>query len=130
MKTAIIHGCYNTTNFGDLLLLEMIAKYLKEKWGIKSFTLKVPEGIDLEFCEVSSSPFKWLMPDFAVFGGGGYLHDGNGDEVTTKRLLRYTLPAHIWKLTKKPYCIIAPGGGPDAEGKGAKRIKWLIDNAS
>jgi polysaccharide pyruvyl transferase WcaK-like protein len=130
MKTAIVHGCYNTTNFGDLLLLEIIAKYLKEKWAIESKTYKLPKGIELEYCSVSRSPFYWLRPDYAVFGGGGYLHDDNGEEKATKRLLRYSLPACMWKILKVPYAIIAPGGGPSAVGVGASRIKSLCKNAS
>jgi hypothetical protein len=36
MRKALIHGCFNTTNFGDLLLAELIGKYLLEKWNIEA----------------------------------------------------------------------------------------------
>lgn len=129
MKKAIVHGSYNTTNFGDLLLLDMIGKYLRNKWNIQSETPRLPKGISLEFCTEVKSIFNFLKPDYAILGGGGYLHDENGDPIITKRLLRYTIPAKIWKFLGVPYAIIGPGGGPDAVGKGAKRIAWLCQNA-
>lgn len=129
MKKAIIHGCYNTTNFGDLLLLELIAKYLQENWGIISETPRLPKSVNLEYCSVVKSIAGSLKPDYAIFGGGGYLHDQGGDHTVTKRLLRYTIPATIWKVLNVPYAIIGPGGGPKAVGKGAKRIVRLCQNA-
>lgn len=129
MKKAIIHGCYNTTNFGDLLLLELLAKHISTKGNIICYTYKIPKGIELEYCHVINSKLDWFTTDLAIFGGGGYLHDENGDPVVTQRLLRYTIPARIWKLLGINYCIIGPGGGPDATGKGLGRIKWLCNNA-
>lgn len=130
MAKATVHGCYNTTNFGDLLLLELTAKYLKDRWNIDSETLRLPADIRLEYCTAAPSVLTSLRPQYAVFGGGGYLEDEGGSKLGTKRLLRYSLPAKIWRTLGVRYAVVAPGGGPTAVGLGAKRIKYICDNAS
>ena len=129
MKTAIIHGCYNTTNFGDLLLLEIISKYIKEKHNIKPKSIRLHPKMELDFCEQQTSIKDSLKPDFAIFGGGGYLHDHGQDGA--KKTLRYYLPARVWKLLGVPYIVLAPGGGPTCETKaGFKRLKYVLSKAS
>lgn len=129
MERALIHGCFNTTNFGDLLLAELIAKYLLEKWNIETETIRLLKDVPLEYCK-QASVGHIIKPKYAIYGGGGYLHDSNGNPRITKRLLRYTLPAKVWKTLRIPYSIIGPGGGPYAVGTGAERIKFLCNNAS
>jgi polysaccharide pyruvyl transferase WcaK-like protein len=130
MQKATVHGCYNTTNFGDLLLLELTAKYLYDKWKIQSESLRLPADIRLEYCSAAPSVLTSLRPNYAIFGGGGYLEDEGGSKIGTKRLLRYWLPAKIWRMLGVQYAVIAPGGGPTAVGLGAERIRYICANAS
>ena len=129
MKTAIVHGCYNTTNFGDLLLLEIISKYLREEHHILPKSIRLHPEMELDFCEMQTQITDTLKPDYAIFGGGGYLHDHGQDGV--KKTLRYYIPARVWKLLGVPYIVLAPGGGPTCETKtGAKRLKYVLSEAS
>ncbi|WP_028295683.1 polysaccharide pyruvyl transferase family protein [Olivibacter sitiensis] len=129
-KKAVIHGCYNTTNFGDLLLLEIIAKYLKEKWLIESVTLRLPSAIQLEYCDAEWKVGNVLFPKFVVFGGGGYLEDDNGTKIGKKVLLRYTLPARLWRLFGISYALVGAGAGPIGSKTGGKRIKYICQHAT
>ena len=128
MKTAIVHGCYNTTNFGDLLLLEMISKHLQSKWNLDVKSIRVDPNINLEYCSQVKSLRHIIDPDYIIFGGGGYLHDHGLKGA--KKTLRYYLPAKLWANLGKEYVIIAPGGGPTAHTeKGAKRLRYLLEKS-
>ena len=131
MRKAVVHGCFNTTNFGDLLLLEIIAKYLKDKWDIDSNTLRVPKSMELEYCTTDRPSFlDFISPKFAVYGGGGYLEDDGGTEAGKKVLLRYSLPAKVWNFFKVPYALVGAGAGPIVSDEGKSKIKYICKNAN
>ena len=126
----VIHGCYNTSNFGDLLLLDLLAKHLSCAWNASVSTLRCQQAAGLLHCRPRPTLRSALRPDFAVLGGGGYLHDGDGDATVTKRLLRYSLPARFWSLQGVPVAMIAPGAGPWGQGIGARRIRQIVNACS
>jgi len=126
----VVHGCYNTRNFGDLLLLDLLAKHLSCVWSASVSTLRCQQAAGLIYCKPRPTLRSALRPDLAIFGGGGYLHDGDGDATVTKRLLRYSLPARFWSLQGVPVAMIAPGAGPWGQGIGARRIRQTLNACS
>lgn len=130
MKDIILHGCYHTRNFGDLLMLDMIGRHIQKSPGNSVSSpwihpdeirnLNISSGNGLRGC---------FFKDAAILGGGGYFVDEASDKRSTQRLLRYLVPAAIWRLTNTPYQIIGVGVGPELTLKGAKYVKFICDGA-
>lgn len=129
MKRAIIHGCYHTANFGDLLLVDLVSDHLRDTYGIDTVSPWIAPSV-AEQVHVDAG--RGLRDCFggcaAILGGGGYLHSGS-DHRAQRRLLRYFVPAKIWQLTRTPYVIVGTGAGPKIEGKGLTRIRQLCTGA-
>jgi len=118
----VVHGCYNTPNFGDLLLLDLAAGHVERRFGVRPSVpwpllgsrndLMASAGNGLATC---------IKADAAIFGGGGYLAD-RGTVASARRLLRYTIPARLWRALRTPYVIVGVGVGPLLSERGAKRV--------
>lgn len=130
MKNVIVHGCYHTRNFGDLLMLDMIGRHLGKSplnrvtspWihNEEVKNLAVASGNGLKGC---------FFKDAAILGGGGYFVDDASDKRSTQRLLRYSVPAAIWRLFNIPYQIVGVGVGPELTSKGAQQVKFICNGA-
>jgi len=130
MKKVVVHGCYHTRNFGDILMLDLIGRRLNAK---KECTVSSPwlhenelGNIDVEYGGGIKGCF---LKDVAILGGGGYLVDEEGDSRSTQRLLRYSVPARIWRIFNVPYSIVGVGVGPELTARGAKRVRYICDGA-
>jgi len=124
-----IHGCYNSANFGDLLLLDLMAMHIERTHGIRSVCPWIaPSQRD----EIAAVPGRGLRDcfglDAAVFGGGGYFGDAGG-RTGRRRLLRYSVPAAIWRFTRVPYVVVGVGAGANPSPTGMRRLRAICAGA-
>lgn len=130
MKKIVLHGCYNTSNFGDLLLLDMVTGSIQEEEGHIVLT---PWISDAEKNTVKATSIvsvsDFLSADVGVFGGGGYFVDVPGNPKKAVKLLRYAMPAFLWRMFRIPYAIVGVGVGPELSFLGGKIVKFICSGA-
>ncbi len=124
-RRVALHGCYNTLNFGDVLLLDLLARHVAARPDTRAFNPWPPAAKTAKTGE--RGLLGCLRADAAVFGGGGYLTDAGGR--STRRLSRYSLPARLWRTTRTPYCIVGAGIGPPLTGRGARHAATVFRGA-
>lgn len=124
----VIHGCYNTTNFGDLLLLDLLSQEMQSRLGIQPICPWVHKSQVNNIHAVAGNGLRdCLGARIAVFGGGGYLVNNSGN--VNKRLIRYTAPALIWQMAKVPYAIVGVGAGPRLTKLDGPLVRSLCNGA-
>lgn len=125
-----IHGCYHNRNFGDLLILDLVSEAIEQFSGRPALCPWINES---ELQNVRPLAGKGLrsVPSaaLAVLGGGGYLTDDES-KGSTKRLLRYLVPALIWRGCGIPYAIIGVGAGPQLSRLGASMVRSICGGAA
>lgn len=128
-RRILLHGCYHTRNFGDLLIAELLCGYIEKLLGYP------PTSIDLNTdaqmgtrCRPGAKLAALLPAAAAILGGGGYLNN-QPDHHSLRRLSRYSLPARIWRYTGVPYIITGVGVGPSYTSRGASKIRYICDGA-
>ncbi|WP_404466675.1 polysaccharide pyruvyl transferase family protein [Planococcus rifietoensis] len=114
-KNIALHGSYYHHNFGDLLMLDIMTKWIKEENDLNKVFLPHASESVANVLAVDGFGIKSLLKaDALIYGGGGYL----GEPPTKKYLwglrasLRHTPASHIMKVRNKPYSIIGVGVGP------------------
>lgn len=118
----VVHGCYNTPNFGDLLLLDLAAGHVERRFGVRpSVPWPPPECRNDLMATAGNGLATCIKADAAIFGGGGYLAD-RGTAASARRLMRYSIPAQLWRAMRTPYVIVGVGVGPRLSERGAKRV--------
>ncbi len=133
MKKIVIHGCYHTNNFGDLLILDVIAQHVMEVTNIPTEDVICPWIAGSQQDNVLPRAGRGLKDCWfagtAIFGGGGYFTNGNTLR-SQLRFLRYSVPALIWRLIGTPYAVIGVGAGPTISTFVRRQIRWLCAGAS
>ncbi len=126
----LLHGCYNTRNFGDLLLLELLTRYVRRTFDADAVSpwlcLPVARGLS---CRPGHGLLSCLHARAAIFGGGGYFTDHGGEQWAIRKLLRYSVPAAIWRMLRIPYVISGVGVGPLTSEVGRNRVRSICVNA-
>ena len=119
-----IHGCYNNANFGDLLILDVMAHHVEQTLGIAPFCARIrDESVPFVHADVGRSPIDLLDVDAAFFGGGGYFCD------YFRRSLGYSIPARIWQACKIPYVVAGVGVGPTISPAAIRQFRVVADGA-
>jgi polysaccharide pyruvyl transferase WcaK-like protein len=125
-------GHYWTSNFGDVLLRDLMEKHLKNNSFVsdvytinaKNFGIHVSIFGKLKF--LISLVFK---SDIIIFGGGGYL-ESTGAGYSNKFILSsFYMVCLVCRILNKPYYIFGPGVGPKVEGFSGKLIKKICSGA-
>ncbi|MEM1423655.1 MAG: polysaccharide pyruvyl transferase family protein [Planctomycetota bacterium] len=124
----VLTGHYNTVNFGDILIAELMAREVRAMTGAPPLCPWVHPDVANLVCFAAGSGWSDCRGDAAIFGGGGYLNDGimGGG---SRRLLKYALTSRLFRLTRTPYCVAGVGAGPTCSSKGAKRIRSVLMGA-
>lgn len=108
----LIHGCYHNRNFGDLLLLDLLSMAIERLTGRRPLCPWVHASERNNVHALAGAGLNSIFGGTgAVFGGGGYLTDDDS-KGSSKRLLRYLVPALVWRFSGVPYGIFAVGVGP------------------
>ena len=127
----IIHGCYANNNFGDLLLHDIMSAYLSKQYPVETVCPWVHRRQRGRLLGSSGRGVRGCVgAAAAVFGGGGYLNDRNGDRTGMRRLLRYSLPSLLWRATRTPYVSGGVGAGPLVSSAGARRVRSVCRGAA
>ncbi len=130
MKKIMVHGCYNTSNFGDLLLLDMVSGFVESEGDC---IVLAPWISDAEKENIKARPvssiFSLLSPSLAVLGGGGYFVDTPNNLRKTLKLMRYAFPALLWRLMGIPYVIVGVGVGPSLTRLGGFFVRFICGGA-
>jgi polysaccharide pyruvyl transferase WcaK-like protein len=122
-----VHGCYNTPNFGDRLLHDIVVARLSAG-GDEVCSLSEVRSLRRPSLPYLASCLRFLNVDAAVFGGGGYFNTRRGQS-SARNLWRYVVPAKAWFRRHIPFGVIGVGVGPELTPNGAKRVKWICDRA-
>ncbi|MEM8872744.1 MAG: polysaccharide pyruvyl transferase family protein [Planctomycetota bacterium] len=132
-KRIHLHGCYHTGNFGDLLLLDLLARHVNRTHHQRPTDLFPPvedhHHFGVETVDIGKGPRTAFSTDVAVLGGGGYLV-ASESKSAIRRLLRYSVPAHIWQLRGVPYAVVGVGAGPSLAGAAPRRIRRILKGAT
>jgi len=75
VDNVLLHGCYDNRNFGDVLMADMLSRYLAEKFDV---TVRCPGMLEdiaaMMPCSATTTMQGVSASQVALFGGGGYLH--------------------------------------------------------
>ena len=125
LMSVIFHGEYKTSNFGDLLLLGIMAKTIRPL-GIKTEALFLKKEHEKQtFCKSARLLPHLIRSQAVVFGGGGYI----SSKGPKKKLLRYTIPGGIARALGIPYIMIGPGSDDKLNRYGQKNFCFLVNGA-
>ena len=121
-------GHYWTDNFGDVLLRDLMVKYLKQTCNVNK-VIKINKE-DYQRAGGKIGKLLYLLnfafkSDFVVFGGGGYLETGSLGYRNTSSLFSFFLLAILIKLSFKKFCIAGVGVGPNVDGLSGLFIKMI-----
>lgn len=116
----VIHGATGISNFGDILFAQLFYEETLKSGNQAAFFNwpRIGMGAHLaNYLKIADrgSAFSFMKADAFVLMSGGYLGI-NPATGTAKNeliiLLRYLLPAYLFRLTRKPLYIMGVGGGP------------------
>ncbi|ADC49366.1 hypothetical protein BpOF4_06540 [Alkalihalophilus pseudofirmus OF4] len=132
-KKIALHGSYYFHNFGDMLMLDMMNKWIKEHNTQNKVYLPFAKNDVTNTIGADGEGVNSLLKsDALIYGGGGYL----GEPPSKKYLwglraaIRHTPPGNILKYRKKPYAIIGVGVGPLSNPITRKAFTNICSNAS
>ncbi|WP_413378017.1 polysaccharide pyruvyl transferase family protein [Alkalihalobacillus sp. 1P02AB] len=114
-KLIALHGSYYHHNYGDILLMDIMRKWIKEYDEKIEVLLPYAQSYIAKDIGAERYGEKYLNEaDAFIFGGGGYFGEPPQKKYLwgLRNIQRYSLPRK--KLTKnnKPYAIIGVGAGP------------------
>lgn len=132
MKYISLHGAYYPNNFGDVLILAIQAKWIKEITGKE---IILPFATDIYRKQLQTSEIKGSegikQSDFLVYGAGGFL----GEPPMSRKkwyinfLRNHLKPALIAKQNHIPYAINGTELGPINNMVTRKAVRYILDNA-
>jgi polysaccharide pyruvyl transferase WcaK-like protein len=127
MTELALFGDYATTNFGDLLIADLLARS-----ALASGACRVRvDGATRELCaESPAERLSWWSGvgyDRAVFGGGGFLNDVGPQRVA--RFRRFERLTRSFVDRKIPFAIIGSGVGPIESPAGADCLSKMCARA-
>ncbi|MEX2380773.1 MAG: polysaccharide pyruvyl transferase family protein [Opitutales bacterium] len=111
-----LHGNYHTDNFGDILLMALFSKWIREY--APSSILSLPfasEGIRRLTSANGGTGYRTLAAaDGLIYGGGGYFGEPGGSRLRwgNRLLARHIPPGEILRARRRPYAILGVGAGP------------------
>lgn len=114
-KTIALHGSYYHENFGDMLLIDIMAKWIKEHNQQNEVLLPHAPQKTTEVLNVEGRGFSSLYKANAlIYGGGGYLGEPPSKKYMWgfRSTMRHFPASKLMKLQKKPYSVIGTGVGP------------------
>ncbi|MEM6334250.1 MAG: polysaccharide pyruvyl transferase family protein [Planctomycetota bacterium] len=130
MGKLLLHGCSQINNFGDVLLMDLLARHVAARWEGRVVVPWLVEAAHGTMPAEAGRGWRELWGvRAAVFGGGGYLNDGGGAASSVRRLLRYSVPARVWRAMGVPYAVVGVGAGPIGSKTGAARIAAVCRGA-
>lgn len=110
-----LHGAYYPNNFGDVLILAIQSKWIKE---ITKKDVVLPFATEIYRKTIESSYLKGIeglkASNKLVYGAGGYLGEPmiRKWEWGFKFFKKHVVPAEYCNFKKIDYAIISPGFGP------------------
>lgn len=116
VKSVVLQGATQYSNFGDVLYAEMFYEKCKEAgferiefWQWRSHGIGSYLRGKLNYKQVCSL-FSCLKSDALILFSGGYLWDNKKN--TKQRFFRFVFPAMLFQFLHKPVYILGAGGGP------------------
>lgn len=117
MKKNIIslHGSYFSNNYGDILLINLFAKWIKEYNA--EFKINLPKANNNVIGELptrTNGLFNLIKSNALIFCGGGYFGEQpqNPQRWALRNFFRHAIVAFIAKIFNIPYVIIGVEFGP------------------
>lgn len=132
MHFVSLHGAYYPNNYGDVLILNIEAEWIKELTG-KDVSL--PFATDIYRSTLQSNQVTGkdsiIQSDYLIYGAGGFLGEPPADiyKWSLNFLKNHLKPAMLAKKHKVPYSIIGTGVGPVSAFYGKAALKYIAKNA-
>lgn len=132
-KYISLHGSYYPNNYGDVLILAIQAKWIKEITGRE---VVLPYATDIYRDTIKPVAIKGLKgikeSDKLVYGAGGYL----GEPLTNKWkwgfrfFTKHVLPAECANIRKVSYAVVGTGVGPITNTFTRYEVKRICKHAN
>lgn len=122
-----LHGAIETNNYGDILLVKLFYDYMHLKYPNADFIIK--RACNDLYAELGPTIKKRGKPNLVIFGGGGYLCDGNL-KFTLHMIKTIYIHMFICRLKKIPYYIVGAGTKTYNNGFFKKFIKFCLNGAN
>lgn len=114
-KIIALHGSYFHHNFGDILLMDILTKWIREyDKNYKVFLPFAPDDTTKSIGADGNGISSIFKADALVYGGGGYFGEPPKNQYKwgLRAIQRHVPPGTLIRLRKKPYAIIGVGAGP------------------
>jgi polysaccharide pyruvyl transferase WcaK-like protein len=113
--SVLIHGSYKTNNFGDLLILDILSRFIYDTFGVVPTCPVLPYDI-LPHCRREP-----VVPKVAILGGGGYFKAR-----PALGMPFFLEPVKQWIQKGIPYLVMGIGSGPDL----SEDVAFLCNHAA
>lgn len=114
-KIISLHGSYFGNNYGDILLINLFAKWIKQCCEDCSINLpKANKKVTHELPEGTTGIFNLVRSKVLIFCGGGYFGEQPQKPLkwAIRNFFRHAIVAIIARLFRIPYAIIGIEFGP------------------
>lgn len=135
MKTLVIHGAYKGDNFGDTLLLGILANEANRiGWHVLASRTCKASAAHLHGISNIERLTHWRQLNKAqalVYGGGGFLGEQPLNHLQWHlQFIKNHIPVGLWFwMRRKPYGCIGTGLGPLSFGPSRRLITFLLKRA-
>ncbi|OJF94712.1 polysaccharide pyruvyl transferase family protein [Alkalibacterium sp. 20] len=132
MSHVSLHGAYFPNNYGDVLILNIEADWIKE---LTNKEVSLPFATEIYRKTLQSNDVKESesikTADYMIYGAGGYLGEPPTKKAkwSLKFMRDHLKPAMIANKNKTPYSIIGAGAGPVSPFYGHRSLKYIVDHA-
>lgn len=133
-KIILIHGSYFANNFGDTLLIKLIADYIKEN---SDYVLRVAtkgNRIEQKYLGIQLiKKYEYNSVRKIIYTGGGYFGEPRGSYYQKLKWSKRNYARHLkWKRNFKyvPTAIIGIGVGPISIYPFRKIVKYLFKKSN
>lgn len=130
-----LQGSYFGHNFGDVLLLSLYRKWIKET--IADCEVVLPQGSEDAIVHIGADivGFKHLVGSHGlIYAGGGYFGEPPGSPAQIRRwsvrnLFRHMPSGSIATGLGRPVAVIGVGAGPLSSPMFRYILRWLVERA-
>ncbi|WP_140047611.1 polysaccharide pyruvyl transferase family protein [Sphingomonas japonica] len=127
----LLHGSYFGYNFGDTLLCQLFAAWVKDGQPDTRLILPLANARNCRMIGADArGPANALTGDALIFAGGGYFGQPSSGlkRWTARAYLRHMLLAN-WARRRIPYCILGTGVGPVSSARMQSDLAKLFEEA-
>jgi polysaccharide pyruvyl transferase WcaK-like protein len=129
-----IHGSYYGNNFGDMLLLSLYVRWIRECTTNVTINLPLASATNRQLLGADTKGIVKALfgGDALLYAGGGYFGEPEQRRIrwTIRNYARHVFIGKLFKMLNRPIAIIGVGAGPVSGGLLRRNIVDLCNYAS